>query len=190
MRKRKWFCKTGSDVSTYPDCSQIWSVKTKWSLLKLQFGFRHIKVFHGITHYDYESTAATKHHSDSVQLFRLLCSQTGRIRRNFNCSNYENRRIIRLLKPVALHLERATMSLYFQGIAEEFERGMDWFEESSTQPIVMITRNGEVGTPRLALAREQLETLQGTVVFQLPRVIVARLRCQVTVRMILPISCV
>ena len=42
------------------------------------------------------------------------------------------------------------MSLYFQGIAEEFERGMDWFEESSTQPIVMITRNGEVGTPRLA----------------------------------------
>ena len=45
---------------------------------------------------------------------------------------------------------------------------MDWFEESSTQPIVMITRNGEVGTPRLALAREQLETLQGTVVFQLP----------------------
>ena len=82
------------------------------------------------------------------------------------------------------------MSLYFQGIAEEFERGIDWFEESSIQPIVMITRNGEVGTPRLALAREQLETLQGTVVFQLPRVIVARLRCQVTVRMILRISCI
>ena len=58
---------------------------------------------------------------------------------------------------------------------------MDWFEESSTQPIVMITRNGKVGTPRLALAREQLETLQGTVVFQLLRVIVARLRCQVTI---------
>ena len=58
---------------------------------------------------------------------------------------------------------------------------MDWFEESPTQPIVMITRNGKVGTPRLALAREQLETLQGTVVFQLPRVIVARLRCQVTI---------
>ena len=38
MRKRKWFCKTGSDVITYPDCSQIWSVKTKWCLLKLQFG--------------------------------------------------------------------------------------------------------------------------------------------------------
>ena len=146
MRKRKWFCKTGSDVSTYPDCSQIWSVKTKWSLLKLQVGFRHIKVFHGIKHYDYESTATTKHHSESVQLFRLLCSQTRRMRRNFNCSKYENRRIIRLLKPVTLHLERATMSLYFQGIAEEFERGMDWFEESSTQPIVMITRNGEVGS--------------------------------------------
>ena len=28
------------------------------------------------------------------------------------------------------------------------KRDMDWFEESSTQPIVMITRNGEVGTPR------------------------------------------
>ena len=53
------------------------------------------------------------------------------------------------------------MSLYFQGIAKEFERGMDWFEESATRPIVMITRNGEVGTPRLARAREQLETLQG-----------------------------
>ena len=82
------------------------------------------------------------------------------------------------------------MSLYFQGIAEEFERGMDWFEESATRPIVMITRNGEVGTPRLARAREQLETLQGTVVFQLPRVIVARLRCQATVSMILRISCI
>ena len=47
---------------------------------------------------------------------------------------------------------------HFQGIAEEFERDMDWFEESSTQPIVTIARNGEVGTPWLALAREQLET--------------------------------
>ena len=36
------------------------------------------------------------------------------------------------------------MSLYFQGIAEEFERGMDWFEESSTQPIVMITRTAKL----------------------------------------------
>ena len=54
---------------------------------------------------------------------------------------------------------------------------MDWFEESATQPIVMITRNGEVGR---ALTQEQLETLQGTVVFQLPRDIVARSRCQVT----------
>ena len=75
-------------------------------------------------------------------------------------------------------------------IEESRIREGDWLEESSTQPIVMITRNGEVGTPRLALAREQLETLQGTVVFQLPRVIVARLRCQVTVRMILRISCI
>ena len=57
---------------------------------------------------------------------------------------------------------------------------MAWFEESATQAIVMITRNGEVGRPRLALAREQMETLQGTLVFQLSRDIVARSRCQVT----------
>ena len=69
---------------------------------------------------------------------------------------------------------------HFQGIAEESERDMDWFEESAIQPIVTITRNGEVGRPRLALAREQLETLRGTVVVQLPRDIVARLRCKVT----------
>ena len=46
---------------------------------------------------------------------------------------------------------------HFEGIAEESERDVDWFEESATQPIVMITRNGEVRRPRLALAREQLE---------------------------------
>ena len=57
---------------------------------------------------------------------------------------------------------------------------MEWFEESATQPIEMITRNGEVGRPRLALTREQLKTLQGTVVFQLSRDIVARSRCQET----------
>ena len=33
---------------------------------------------------------------------------------------------------------------HFQGIAEEFERDMDWFEESSTQPIVTIARNGKL----------------------------------------------
>ena len=81
MRKRRWFCKTGSDVIAYPDCSQIWSVKTKC--------FQIHKVFHGVKHYDYGSTATTKRHSYSVRFFRLLCSQTGRIRRNFNCSNYE-----------------------------------------------------------------------------------------------------
>ena len=69
---------------------------------------------------------------------------------------------------------------HFQGTAEESERDMDWFEESAAQAIVTITRNGEVGRPRLTLAREQLETLQGTVVFQLSRDIVARSRCQVT----------
>ena len=57
---------------------------------------------------------------------------------------------------------------------------MDWFEESAAQAIALITRNGEVGRPRLALAQEQLETLQGTMVFQLSRDIVARSRCQVT----------
>ena len=72
---------------------------------------------------------------------------------------------------------------YFEGIAEESERDLDLFEESTTQPIVTITsrtRNGEFGRPRLALAREQLETPHGTVFFQLPRDIVARSRCQVT----------
>ena len=50
--------------------------------------------------------------------FRVLCSQTGRIRKNFKCSNYDNRRIIRtrnylnrLLKPLTRYLERATISL-------------------------------------------------------------------------------
>ena len=57
---------------------------------------------------------------------------------------------------------------------------MDWFEELAAQAIVMITRKAEVGRPRLALAQEQLETLQGTVVFQLFRGIIARSRCQVT----------
>ena len=46
------------------------------------------------TMHDYESTATTKRHSYSARFFRLLCSQTGRIRKNFKCSNYENRRII------------------------------------------------------------------------------------------------
>ena len=50
---------------------------------------KYIKLFHGIKLYDDGSTATTKHHSYSVRFFRLLCSQTGRIRRNFNCSNYE-----------------------------------------------------------------------------------------------------
>ena len=57
---------------------------------------------------------------------------------------------------------------------------MDWFEESAAQAILMTTRNGEVGRPRLEIARKQLETLEGTVVFQLSHDIVARSRCQVT----------
>ena len=47
------------------------------------------RFFMGIEQYDYESTAATKRHGFSVLFFRLLCSQTGRIWRNFNCSKYE-----------------------------------------------------------------------------------------------------
>ena len=50
---------------------------------------RHTKVFHGNWAHDYESTAATKRHGFLVRFFRPLCSQTGRIRRNFNCSNCE-----------------------------------------------------------------------------------------------------
>ena len=80
MRKRKWFCKTESDLITYPDCSQNKMVSARVA---------NIKVVHGIKHYDYESTATTKRHGYSVRFFRLLCSQTGRIRRNLNCSNYE-----------------------------------------------------------------------------------------------------
>ena len=69
---------------------------------------------------------------------------------------------------------------YAQEINLRIQDGYGLFEESATQHIVMITRNDEVGRPRLALAREQLETLQGTVVFQLPREIVARSRFQVS----------
>ena len=65
------------------------------------------------------------------------------------------------------------LQCHFEGIAEESMRDMDWFEELATQPIVMITRNGKVGQPQLALALAQLETLHGTVVFQLPRDIIA-----------------
>ena len=50
---------------------------------------KYITVFHGVEHYDYGSTATTKRRSYSVRFFRLLCSQTGRMRRNLNCSNYE-----------------------------------------------------------------------------------------------------
>ena len=58
------------------------------------------------------------------------------------------------------------LRFHFEGIAEESERVTDSFEESTTQPIVTITRNGEVGRPRLALAREQLETLHGEAGFR------------------------
>ena len=65
---------------------------------------------------------------------------------------------------------------HFEGIAEESERDIDSFEESATQPIVSTTRNGEVGRPRVALAREQLETLHGDVGFRCSRLVVVRRR--------------
>ena len=80
------------------------------------------RFFMGIEPYDYENTAATKGHGFSVLFFRHLFSQTGRIRRNFNCSNYEK------------------------------------FEESYAQLLGILNElrcHGEVGRPRLALAREQ-----------------------------------
>ena len=40
------------------------------------------------------------------------------------------------------------LQCHFQGFAEESDRDIDWFEESATQPIVTVTRNGEVGRPR------------------------------------------
>ena len=133
---------------------------------------KYIKVFHGIKHYDYRSTATTKCHSYSVQFFRLLCSPeqyegtlivpTARIEESYtqeiNLSGYLHQ-LLGILNELQCH---------FQGTAEESERDMDWFEESAAEAIVMITRNGEEERPWLALAREQLETLQGTVVFQHP----------------------
>ena len=76
------------------------------------------KVFLGIKYNDYQSTATTKRLSYPVRFFRVLCSQNGRIWKNFKCSNYENPRIIRArnvlnqqLTPVTWHFERATGSL-------------------------------------------------------------------------------
>ena len=43
------------------------------------------------------------------------------------------------------------LRFHFEGIAEESERVTDSFEESTTQPIVTITRNGEVGMRNRAL---------------------------------------
>ena len=112
---------------------------------------KYIKVIHGIKHYDYGSTATTKRHSYSVRFFRLLCSQTGRIRRNFNCSNSILTARIEESYTQEINLRRYLHQLlgilnelqcHFQGTAEESERDMDWFEESAAQAIVMITRNG------------------------------------------------
>ena len=86
--------------------SEGWKCSEILATIKLLYNPRVNIVFT----FTFTFTATTTRHSYSVRFFRLLCSQTGRIRRNFNCSNCENQRIIRLLKPVTLHLERATMS--------------------------------------------------------------------------------
>ena len=41
-----------------------------------------------------------------------------------------------------------------RGNVEESERELGSFQESLTQPILSVTRNGEVGRPRLQLAQE------------------------------------
>ena len=113
MRKRKWFRETGSDVIDDLPCKQN---GVGWSC---NLASRYKNVFHGIKYGDCKSTATTKRYSCSVRFFRVLCSQTGRIRKNFKCSNYENRRIIHtrnylirfILKPLTWYLERVTMSL-------------------------------------------------------------------------------
>ena len=65
------------------------------------------------------------------RFFRVLCSQNGRIRKNFKCSNYENRRIRRArnllnqqLTPITWHFERATGSL--RGNCRKIREGY-WF---------------------------------------------------------------
>ena len=154
VRKRKWFCKTGSDVIDNLACKQngvCWSCN---------LASRHRNVFRGIRYNYLESTATTKRYGYSVRFFRVLCSQTGRIRKNFKCSNYENRRIIRtrnylnrLLKPLTRYLERATISLrgncrriregywFFWGVDysaycnDNKERG-SWYAKSSTYLIL------------------------------------------------------
>ena len=111
-QNRKW-------CQSYPDCPKFDTWKQNSVCGSCNLASRNRKFFHGIKHNEYKSTRTTKRHSYSVQFFTLLCSQTGRIRKNFKCSNLlENRRIIRtgnylnrLLTPVNWHLERATMSL-------------------------------------------------------------------------------
>ena len=62
------------------------------------------------------------------------------------------------------HLERATMSL--RGNCRRIrEVYMDWFEESATQPIIMTTRNGEVGKPRFHVKFSTVHGQVLTVVF-------------------------
>ena len=50
--------------------------------------------FMELSNSDRESTATMKRHRYLVRFFRVLCSLTGRIQKNFKCSNYENLRII------------------------------------------------------------------------------------------------
>ena len=122
---------------------------------------RYIEVFHGIKHYDYESTATTKRHSYSVRFFRLLCLQTGRIRRNFNCSkrieeSYAQKiNLIGYLHQLLCILnERAMMSLPGNSRRIREKYGLVW------------------GVGYSAYCNDNKE--------QLLRVIVARSRCKLT----------
>ena len=52
------------------------------------------------------------------------------------------------------------LRFHLEGVAEGSERDADWFEELTSEPILIsLTRNGEVERPRLELAQDQLETL-------------------------------
>ena len=119
---------------------------------------RYKNVFHGIKYGDCKSTATTKRYSCSVRFFRVLCSQTGRIRRTLSILTTRiEESYIQEITLFGLHLNRLLGILneqrcHFEGIAEESERDMDWFEETATQPILTLTRNGKVRRPRFIVA--------------------------------------
>ena len=99
----------------------------------------------------YESHLRTKYRMSMYQCYVALMNAMCNISTSKRCQ------LLGILNELRCHFER---------IAEESERDIDSFGESATQPIVSTTRKGEAGRPRLALAREQLETLHGDVGFR------------------------